>query len=479
MEKRTKSKKIHWKNGQNSVFSRWKNGQINNRTLIIRKINKFLEEFYATSNNALLLTGARQVGKTHSIRQFGKRFESFVEINFVESPDAIRVFREASDARQILLRLSGYTGKPLVKGKTLVFFDEVQACPEIVTAIKFLVEEGSYRYILSGSLLGVELNDLRSEPVGYLSVKEMFPLDFEEFIRFLGVSDAVLDSVKDACEMKTAVDVVIHSKLIALFRLYLIVGGMPAVVSEYAKNNNLQTVLAGQQAIMGMYKRDISKYDHDRKLRIEEIFNLIPPELNAQNKRFVLKNLNENAKFSRYEDAFIWLKNAGVALPVYNVDEPRVPLLLSRSRNLFKLFLSDVGLLCSQFSDGIQLRILSGDKSLNFGAVYENAIAQELVAHGFPLYYYNNKKRGEVDFVTEDRGAVLPIEVKSGKNYARHRALCNILDVPEYAIPHAIVFSNDNLWVDGKTIYAPVYMAMFLSKTISLPIYYKPDLEGL
>ena len=447
--------------------------------MIIRKIDKFLLDFFEKSTCALLLTGARQVGKTYSIRQLGKNFESFIEINFISSPDAVRVFGGTTDTRQLLLRLSAYTGKPLIKGKTLVFFDEVQACPEIVTAIKFLVEEGSYRYILSGSLLGVELNDLRSEPVGYLNVKEMYPLDFEEFVRFLGVSDVVMDSVREAWEKRTTVDRVVHEKLIELFRLYLIVGGMPAVVSKYAENNNLQLVLAEQQAIMLMYKRDITKYERDRKLRIEEIFSLIPPELNAQNKRFVLKNLNENAKFSRYEDAFLWLKNAGVALPVYNVNEPRVPLLLSRSRNLFKLFLCDVGLLCSQFSDGIQLRILSGDKSLNFGAIYENAVAQELSTHGFPLYYYNSKKRGEVDFLIENGGAVLPIEVKSGKDYARHRALCNVMYVPEYNIPEAIVLTNDNLRTEGKITYAPVYMTMFLSKAIALPVHYKPDIEGL
>lgn len=185
--------------------------------------------------------------------------------------------------------------------------------------------------------------------------------------------------------------------MMELYRLYLVVGGMPDAVRQYLETNNLQTVIRIQRDIINLYKRDISKYDSGNKLYIEEIFNLIPPELNAKNKRFVLKNLNENAKFSRLQNSFLWLTDAGVALPVYNVEEPKVPLLLSRSRNLFKLFQSDVGLLAAQYAEGIQLRIIEGGSDINYGSVYENAVAQELTAHGFNTYYYNNKKRGELD----------------------------------------------------------------------------------
>lgn len=277
------------------------------------------------------------------------------------------------------------------------------------------MEEGSYRYVLSGSLLGVDLKDLRSVPVGYMSVKNMYPLDFEEFIRNVGVGDSVVESVRKAWLDRTSVDSFVHAKMMELYRLYLVVGGMPDAVRQYLETNNLQTVIRIQRDIINLYKRDISKYDSGNKLYIEEIFNLIPPELNAKNKRFVLKNLNENAKFSRLQNSFLWLTDAGVALPVYNVEEPKVPLLLSRSRNLFKLFQSDVGLLAAQYAEGIQLRIIEGGSDINYGSVYENAVAQELTAHGFNTYYYNNKKRGELDFVVEMQGGVLPIEVKSGK----------------------------------------------------------------
>ncbi len=444
-----------------------------------KKDRHYIRKYYETTRNALLITGARQIGKTYSIRQFGKTFKSFVEINFVEMPEAVELFKGAKNSSDILLRLSAITSVPLIKGETLFFFDEVQQCPDIVTAIKFLVDDGSYRYILSGSLLGVELMDLRSEPVGYMGVKDMFPLDFEEFISCVGINDTIIGSLREAWLNRTAVDEFVHGKIMELFRLYLIVGGMPAAVSKYIESNNLQEVMTVQQDIIRLYKRDIAQYDPNNKLYIEEIFNLIPPELNAKNKRFILKRLNEHAKFDRVDDSFLWLTNAGVVLPVYNVEEPKMPLLLARSRNLFKLFQSDIGLLASQYAEGIQVRIIKGDKDINFGSIYENAVAQELVAHGIDPYYYNNKKRGELDFVIELDGKVLPIEVKSGKDYETHRALSNIMDCEEYDLSEAVVLNNDNLHIAGKIVYAPIYMAMFLEKNNTAPAFYKVDISGL
>lgn len=447
--------------------------------MLKRKIDNYIREYYQTSRNALLITGARQIGKTYSIRQFGKAYKSFVEINFVEMPEAAAVIRGAKNSNDILLRISALTDKALIPGETLIFFDEVQLCPEIVTAIKFLVDDGTYRYILSGSLLGVHLNDLRSEPVGYMGVKEMYPLDFEEFVTNIGVQEHIIAAIKDAWVQHTPVDEIVHSKMMELFHLYLIVGGMPAAVNAYLYDNNLQHVRASQREILNLYRRDISQYDRNNKFAIEEIFNLIPSELNAQNKRFILKSLNEKARFSRYENAFLWLQRAGVALPVYNVEEPQVPLLLAKTRNLFKLFQSDVGLLAAQYAGGIQLRILQGDSDINYGAIYENAVAQELVAHGVSPYYYNNKKRGELDFVVEINGAVLPIEVKSGKNYTTHSALDKVLNCESYNFSQAVVFCNYNLRSVGKILYAPVYMVMFLEDADTTPAYYKIDLSAL
>ena len=445
--------------------------------MIKRKITNRLRDFYQNDKKALLLTGARQTGKSFSARHFGKTyFRYFVEVNFIETPSARTVFAHADNARDILVRLSAYTSETLVKGETLIFLDEIQECPEALTAMKFLVEEGSYRYIMSGSLLGIEMKDLRSAPVGYIDIWEMYPLDIEEFFCAVGVSDSVMNHVKESWEGMKPVDEVVHNKLMTIFRLYLIVGGMPAAVQKYLETNNLQSVMEVQKSILRLYQIDISKYDPHNKLYIREIFNLIPPELNAKNKRFILKNLNENIKFSRYENSFIWLKDAGVALPTYSVEVPAAPLMLSRQRNLFKLFQSDVGLLAATYADGIQLRILDDAPDINFGAVYENLVAQELHCHGFDLYYFNSKKQGEVDFVVEKSGFALPIEVKSGKSYQRHNALSNIMADPSYHIHEAYVFSAANLNVVGRIKYLPIYMLMFVIKDKTTDLIVNVDL---
>ena len=432
--------------------------------MIERKVEQRLERF-RQEDKALLITGARQVGKTFIIREFGKQaYQSFIEINFLENKTAASLFENARDSRDLLLRLSAIADKPLIPGQTLIFFDEVQECPEIVTAIKFLVEEGSYRYILSGSLLGVDLKDIRSVPVGYMDIVQMYPLDFEEFALANRVSPNVIDALREAFEEKRPVDAVVHERMMALFRLYLVVGGMPAAVMKYLETNNLRDVIGEQQAIIALYKKDIARYDPEEKLYLEDIFDLIPSELNCKNKRFILKNLNENFKFSRYSNSFLWLKDAGVALPTFCVAEPTVPLRLSKSSNLFKLFLSDVGLLASMYMDHIQVKILNGEKSINFGAVYENAAAQELKAHGFDLYYFNSKKQGELDFLIERNGHVLPIEIKSGKDYTKHAALSNVLANEDYDIPEAYVFQNDNVSQTGTITYYPIYMLMFVEK---------------
>ena len=449
---------------------------------IRRKIEQRIRDFYRTEKKkALLITGARQVGKTYAIREYGKAaFDSFIEINFLENREARSLFENAAGSADILLRISALVRQPLIPGKTLIFFDEVQECKELVTAIKFLVDEGSYRYILSGSLLGVELRDIRSAPVGYLDIFEMYPLDFEEFARANGVSGRVIDNLKENCDRLTAVDAIVHEKMMELFRLYLIVGGMPAVVARYLDTNNLQEVVQEQRAILALYRRDIARYDPQNKLYLEDIFGLIPSELNAKNKRFILKNLNENFKYSRYQNSFIWLKNAGVALPVFCVKEPVAPLLLNKSVNLFKLFLADVGLLAAMYMDGIQLKVLKREKDINFGSVYENAVAQELKAHGYELYYFNSSRQGELDFVVEKDGSALPIEIKSGKDYTRHAALDNVMNNEDYAIPRAYVFQNDNVSVRGKIVYLPIYMLMFLHKETELtPQIYKLDIDIL
>lgn len=446
---------------------------------LYRRLSGYLERFYQTQKTALLLTGARQTGKTYSIRELGKRFTSFVEINFIENPEAVSLFKDVSSAKDILLRISAMTSVELIKGETLIFFDEVQVCDNIVTAIKFLVDEGRYRYALSGSLLGVELKDLRSVPVGYLSIKDVYPLDFEEFAINVGLQRSVIEYLEECWTAKTRVDETVHQKMLQLYRLYTVVGGMPAAVDSYVQTNNLNSVSRVQEDIVVTYRRDISQYAQKDKLKIKEIFDLIPSELDAKNKRFILKRLNEHAKFERYQNDFLWLSNAGVAIPVYNLEEPRMPLKLAVTRNLFKLFSNDVGLLTAQYADGIQLKILSGEVSVNYGAVYENAVAQELLCHGFEPFYYNSKKLGELDFVVSQDSVPLPIEVKSGKDFHRHNALTNVMSCAEFGIRQALVLCNGNMESEDKIIYAPVYMTMFLKKKEVPDSIYRIDLSGL
>lgn len=452
--------------------------------MIRRKADKLISDFLLHDKRALLVTGARQVGKTFSIRKVSKEcFENVVEVNFIEHPDAVALFSNTTSAKELLLRLSAFTHKPLVPGKTLVFFDEVQVCKEIVTAIKFLVDEGSYKYVMSGSLLGVELDDLRSVPVGYMDEIEMYPIDLQEFFEAIGVGSDVMDHLRKCFEGKSPVDDFIHQRMLEAVRLYLIVGGMPAAVQKYLDTNNLRRVFEEQRGIIRTYKRDITQYDLNRKLQIEEIYDLIPSELNAKNKRFILKNLNEKARFSKYEGGFLWLKDAGVAIPTFNVEEPRIPLLLSKQRNLFKLFSNDVGLLAAMYGGNIQTQLLSKDANINFGSVYENLVAQELYAHGFAmghsLYYFNNKKQGELDFVIEYDNHVLPIEVKSGKDYDRHNALSNVMGNQEYGIPFAYVFCQENVHIKDNITYFPIYLIAFLEQIQIAEHIYSFDLCGL
>ncbi len=434
--------------------------------MISRKLDKFIAEFYSNSNNALFLTGARQVGKSYAIRKYAKaNYPVYLELNFYKDKSLCELVRTANTEQEILQRISLYTRTNLKAGKTFIFFDEIQKCPEIITMVKFLVEDGRYKYALSGSLLGVELNGkkkVESWPVGYMKEERVFPLDFEEFISALGVSEQIIDTLRECWNNKTKVDDMIHTEMMKLFHLYLIIGGMPAPVQSYLDTQDFVRVEAKQKEILDLYKQDVKNYNPGRELQINEIFELIPPELNAPNKRFILKDMNETARFRQYANDFLWLKQAEMALPTFNAEIPVAPLKLSEKRNLFKLFQNDVGLLSCQYASGIQLRILKGETNINFGAIYENVVAQELNCHGWNLYYFNSKTQGEVDFLLERDAEIIPLEVKSGKYYQRHNALSNVMSNNEYKIQRAIVLCNENIKEKGNILYAPIYMLMFM-----------------
>ena len=432
--------------------------------MLKRKIEKDIMHWIDSSDKALLIYGVRQAGKTFIVRECLKAAGcDYIEFNLIRQPEIVGILDGATSVDDLILKLSLYSDKRIVPGKTFFFFDEIQKYKEIVTKIKFLVDDKRFRYILSGSLLGVEIVNLKSAPVGYLQTINMYPLDFEEFLQIFNVGQPVLDMLRKAFTSKTPVDEVIHGKIMEMFNLYLIIGGMPAAVEKYRTTGNIDDVMDEHRAIIEQYKLDFTQYEEEnRKLIITHIYELIPAELNEKNKRFMIADIRKGLRYGRVEDSFTWLWKAGVALGVFNTTEPTVPLMLNEKISLFKMFLSDVGLLTTIYGKACKLKIVSKEKDVNKGAVYENVVAQELHAHGYSLYYYNSKKKGELDFVVEHAGQVLPIEVKSGKDYEKHSALDNVMAAREYGIEEAYVFTNDNVKVDGKLTYFPIYMAMFL-----------------
>lgn len=432
-----------------------------------RKISTEIRTWYLTGEKkALLIKGARQVGKTYVIRKTLKDLGSdMIEFNLIEKPGVINVLKNSATVDEMILGLSAFTDKPIEKKKTILFFDEIQKYKDMVTRIKFLVDEGSFRYILSGSLLGVEITNLESAPVGYLSTKEMFPLDFEEFLQVSNISEEILSHIRECfAERKPIVDAV-HERLLALFRQYLVIGGMPEAVCRFAETYHLNQVMTIHQDIMTLYKLDFTQYEEaDRRLLLTKIYDIIPAELLKQNRRFIVSDLKKGLHFDRVENSFLWLENSGVAVTAYNATEPRVPLKLSEKQSLFKMYLSDTGLLTTCYGMNAKSMILNGDCNLNSGGIYENAVACELISKGYRIYYYNSNRLGELDFVIEYEGHTLPIEVKSGKDYTVHSALNNVLGNPEYEIREAFVFANCNVQRKEKTTYLPVYMAAFLNK---------------
>ena len=432
--------------------------------MLKRKIEKDIMRWIEGSDKALLIYGVRQAGKTFIVRECLKAAGcDYIEFNLIRQPEIVDILDGATGIDDLILKLSLYSDQKIVPGKTFFFFDEIQKYKEIVTKIKFLVDDKRFRYILSGSLLGVEIVNLKSAPVGYLQTLNMYPLDFEEFLQIFNVGQPVLDKLRNAFTAKTPVDEVIHGKIMEMFNLYLIIGGMPAAVEKYRTTGSIDDVMDEHRAIIEQYKLDFTQYEEEnRKLIITHIYELIPAELNEKNKRFMIADIKKGLRYDRIEDSFTWLWKAGVALGVFNTTEPTVPLMLNEKSTLFKLFLSDVGLLTTIYGKACKLKIVSKEKDINKGAVYENVVAQELHAHGYPLYYYNSKKKGELDFVVEHSGRVLPIEVKSGKDYEKHSALDNVMATQEYGIREAYVFTNDNVKTDGKLTYFPIYMVMFL-----------------
>ncbi len=446
-----------------------------------RKDSNFIEEWIKNSNKALLVTGARQIGKTWIIREeIAKSGYKKFEINFIDQPRMIDYLNVKMSAEEFLMKLKMIMPEDCKPQETIVFFDEIQKCPEIVTKIKFLVEERSFKYVMSGSLLGVELKGIASVPVGYLTVLRMYPMDFEEFMIANNLSKTTLEMLNEKFKTSQPVDEFIHEKLLSLFFVYLIVGGMPDAVKTYISTKDIREVDKVQRDIVALYKEDFSQYEsEDKKLKLLSIYEIIPAELNKQNKKFVFTMLDKELKFDRYENSFLWLKDAGVALPVYNVDAPIIPLKASKSSNVFRLFANDTGLLTSAYPAETKIELINRNSEVNNGAHFENAVVQQLTANGLEPYFCKKKNLGELDALVEMGGKVVPIEVKSGKDYKAHKALDNFMEISDYHIEKAYVLSVGNIEQDGAIVYLPIYMCYLLKETRIDKLIVNLDMQGL
>lgn len=431
--------------------------------MLRRDVEKEINEWISNDNRALLIDGARQVGKTFIIRQcLEESSYTFIEYNLINDEKVVDIIKNSNNTDDLILKLSLNTDKKVVPNKTIFFFDEIQVYKEILTKIKFLADDERYKFILSGSLLGIEMSGLKSAPVGYLKTIKMYPLSFKEFLQLFNIQDEVFDILKNAYINHKEVDPYIHERMMNLFNLYMIIGGMPAAVDAYLKTNNIDDVIDIHNNIVEQYKVDFTKYEsEDKKLIISNIYDLIPTELNSSNKRFNIADINKNLRYEKISDSFVWLYKAGVALPAFNVTEPKSPLKLNEKSSLMKVFLSDIGILTTLYGKNCKLMILNNDKDINAGSIYENVVAQELTNKGIDLYYYNSKKYGEIDFLFEDEKGVVLLEIKSGKAYQRHSAINNIKEIYK---AKAVVFSKENVSFENDILYLPLYMLMFVEK---------------
>ena len=438
--------------------------------MLYRKIENLIESHLKSdSNKILLIDGARQVGKTYIIRHIGKKlFANFIEVNMVEDSLGDRLFSSVKTVEDFYLQVSMLHGdKMKQKDNTLIFIDEIQEYPHLLTLLKFLSGDGKFTYIASGSFLGVTLSETTSIPMGSIRKVRMFPLDFEEFLYANGMNEVVVASMKSKFERFEALEESVHNKIMDLFRKYLLVGGMPDAVNSYLADKNIVLVREIQNEIHEYYAADASKYDGERKLNIRRIYDLIPSNMENKKKRVVAQDIeNKRGKtFNNYANEFEYLISAGIALNVQAISNPVFPLIESTGKNLLKLYLNDVGILTAILYGNNIRAVLDDERSINLGSVYESVVASELIAHGHKLFYYDNRSKGEVDYLIDDYDnlSAVPIEVKSGKDYTVHSALNSFVSNKDYHIKKAFVVSNERkVETVGKITYLPIYYVMFL-----------------
>lgn len=438
--------------------------------MLYRKIEEKIENYLkSNSNKVLIVDGARQIGKTFIIRDACKKmFSNYIEINLLQDKQGLKTFENINTVEDFYLQISMTHGNLLKeKDNTIIFLDEIQCYPNLITLLKFLKEDNRYNYIASGSLLGVTLADTLSIPIGSIEILKMYPLDFEEFLIANGFNSLAINSLRESYKNRKSLSEENHNKIIDLFKKYLLVGGLPDAVNTYLKDKNIVNIRNIQNDIISLYKQDASNYDKRRKLKIQRIYEMIPSNLENKKKRIIIQEIeNKRGKsYEEYLDEFDYLINAGIALEVKAISTPTFPLIEISSKNLLKLYLNDVGLLTNILYKNNIRAILDNKNSINLGSVYESVVASELSAHGHNLFYYDNKKNGEVDFLIDDYDnlSVLPIEVKSGKDYKIHSAIEKFLANKDYSTKEGIVLSNNkDIYYEDGILYLPIYYIMFI-----------------
>ena len=441
--------------------------------MLYRKIEKYIENhLHSGTDRILLIDGARQIGKSFIVREVGKRlFPNYIEVNMESDKVGEGLFAEARSVEDFYLALSTMAGDRMgTKADTLVFIDEIQAYDHLLTLLKFLREDGWFTFIASGSLLGVTLKQTSSIPLGSIEIVHMYPLDFEEFMMANGIGDLMIQTLYRKFQRRESLTESLHQKMLDLFRKYLLVGGLPEAVNEFLATKNMVRVRKGQKDVHHLYGVDASRYEAmHRRLKILRIYDMIPSNLENKKKRMVAKDIEGKAgsRMSSYADEFDYLIASGIALEVKAVSKPCFPLVENSGKNLLKLYMNDVGILTGLFFGTNIKPVMDDISSINLGSVYESVVAQELRAHGYDLYYYDNKKIGEVDYLIDDmyHMSVMPLEIKSGKDYQVHRALDKFLKIEEYKVHEAFVLSNAReVEVKNGITYMPIYYVSFFHK---------------
>ena len=438
--------------------------------MLYRKIESTIyNHLKGKSDKILVVTGARQIGKSYIIRHVAKKiFKNVIEINLIEDFEGEKLFEKITTTEEFYLNLSMIAGKKMGnRNDTLIFLDEIQQYPHLLTMLKFLREEHRFSYAVSGSLLGIALKSTTSIPLGSIDIVKMYPLDFEEFLIANGVGEDAIDNMRSSFDRRESLDEAVHDKIMGLFKRYLLVGGLPEAVNVFLETRNMVRIREVQRDIHELYVIDASKYDKEHRLKIKRIYEMIPSNMENKKKRLVYKDIEgKNGKRAGdYVEEIDYLSASGITLEVRAVSNPSFPLVESGQKNLLKLYLNDVGLMTGILYRNNIRPVLDDECSINLGAVYECVAAMELAAHNYSLYYYDNKAKGEVDYLVDDfsRLKALPLEIKSGKDYTVHSALSKLLSTPEYNMEEGYVFSNTReVRTKDRVTYMPIYYLMFL-----------------